>query len=46
MQGRRVLKIFGSSKPDHPMADIKEAEDHREILGNDSIKAIDECSTG
>ena len=43
MQGRRVLKIFGSSKPDHPMADIKEARKIiDEIPGNDSLKAIDE----
>jgi len=38
-----VLNIFGSSKPDHPMAELKEA---RKILddipGNDSLKAIDE----
>lgn len=38
-----MLRIFGSSKPDHPMADIKEA---RKILdqvpGNDTLKAIDE----
>ena len=38
-----MLKIFGSSKPDHPMADIKEARKILEqIPGNDSIKAIDE----
>jgi hypothetical protein len=38
-----VLKIFGSSKPDHPMADIKEARKILEqIPGNDSLKAIDE----
>ena len=38
-----MLKIFGSSKPDHPMADIKEARKIiDEIPGNDSLKAIDE----
>jgi hypothetical protein len=38
-----VLKIFGSSKPDHPMADIKEARKIiADIPGNDSFKAIDE----
>jgi hypothetical protein len=43
MQGGRVLKIFGSSKADHPMADIKEARKIiDEIPGNDSLKAIDE----
>src|SRR3990172_6827448 len=43
MQGGKVLKIFGSSKPDHPMADIKEARKILEqIPGNDSLKAIDQ----
>lgn len=38
-----MLNIFGSSKPDHPMAEIKEARKIiDEIPGNDSIKAIDE----
>ena len=38
-----MLKIFGSSKPDHPMGDIKEARKILEqIPGNDSFKAIDE----
>ncbi len=38
-----MLKIFGSSKPDHPMADIKEARKIiGEIPGHDSLKAIDE----
>ena len=43
MQRGRVLKIFGSSKPDHPMADIKEARKIiGEVPGNDVPKAIDE----
>ena len=38
-----MLSIFGSGKPDHPMADIKEARTIvAEIPGNDSLKAIDE----
>lgn len=38
-----MLKIFGSGKPDHPMADIKEARKIiGEVPGNDSLKAIDE----
>ena len=38
-----MLNIFGSSKPDHPMADIKEARKILEdIPANDSLKAIDE----
>ena len=38
-----MLNIFGSSKPDHPMAEIKEARKMiGEIPGNDPIKAIDE----
>ena len=40
-----MLKIFGGGKPDHPMADIKEA---RRILGDvpaaDAVKALDELS--
>src|SRR3990172_3680769 len=40
--GGRVLNIFGSGKPDHPMADIKEARTIvAEIPGNDSLQAID-----
>jgi hypothetical protein len=38
-----VLKIFGGGKPDHPMADIKEARKILEqIPANDSPKAIEE----
>ena len=38
-----MLKIFGSGKPDHPMADIKEARKILgEVAGNDALKAIDE----
>ena len=38
-----MLKLFGSAKPDHPMADIKEARKIvAEIPANDSHKAIDE----
>jgi len=38
-----VLKFFGSGKPDHPMAELKEARKIiEEIPGGDSIKALDE----
>ena len=38
-----MLKFFGSGKPDHPMADIKEARKILdEIPAGDSLKAIDE----
>lgn len=38
-----MLKLFGSAKPDHPMADVKEARKIiEEIPASDSHKAIDE----
>jgi hypothetical protein len=40
-----VLKIFGGRRPDHPMADIKEARKILEdVPANDAFKALDELS--
>lgn len=39
------MKLFGGAKPDHPLADPKEAKRLLEALpGNDNVKALDELT--
>ncbi|MBI2319387.1 MAG: hypothetical protein HYU75_20905 [Betaproteobacteria bacterium] len=40
-----MLKLFGSSKPDHPLADLKEARKVLEAVpANDSFRALEELA--